>query len=321
VVGAAALREGAIFFVPTVLAGLIALAISPPVRLLESIGVPRGFAAFGLVSGVCAAIGAAIYMLAPSAQSMANEAPAILRRLRAMALRIEREVADTLPSGSTDALGGDDRLIEMAQQIFAAVALNAPATLGALLYGGVLAFFLIHERDHIPRTVMSCAGSFRTRLLLGRAMRDVRLDVSRYLFAIGVINAGLAAATAAVFWAIGVPDAAVWGVATGVLNFVPYIGALILHAALLTIGLATFPSPEIALGAMGALLALNMAENNLVTPTLVGRRVELRPLAVFLAVAFGVWLWGAAGALIATPALLVVRAFGRRMIRAGKPRR
>jgi predicted PurR-regulated permease PerM len=104
------------------------------------------------------------------------------------------------------------------------------------------------------------------------------------------------------------------------LNFIPYLGSLLINVAALAVGVVTFPTIEQALLALGVLVALSAIEANLITPALVGRRVEVGALAVFVAVAFGAWLWGAAGALMATPALLVVRAFALRMVRLRAPR-
>jgi predicted PurR-regulated permease PerM len=316
----AALREGRIFAAPTVIAGLVALALAPAARLIERLGVGRGLAAFALVFGTAAAVGVGVYLLAPAAQTLEDSAGDILRRLERAALRLEREVGEALPeqlSPAPDpaaAPSEDGALVASGRALLTDMALAAPALLGALAYGVFLAFFLLAERERIPRAVLACAGGRGAGLRFARAMRAVQKNVTRYLFAITIINIALGALAAAAFWALGAPSPALWGAAMAALNFMPYVGPALMAVAVLAVGLVTFPSPEIALACAGVVVLLNTVEGYLVTPTIVGRQVQVGALAVFMAVAFGAWLWGAAGALIATPALIVAQAFLRHVV-------
>lgn len=314
----AVLREARLFAIPTVLGALLALALSPLARRLERVGLGSGPVAFLLVFGGVAALAAGLYALAPSAEAMSRQAPVMALKLERMLREIQEEVEDKVPAaaqGDADGSGEDggdgqgDDLMSSGRAWVSEAMLGAPALAGATVYGVFLAFFLLAERARLERATLSLAPAQRHRLALARAYREVRGQVSRYLLAITVINLGLGFATAAAFWAIGMPNPAVWGAAMALLNYMPYLGPIVMNLAVLVVGATTLPNPEDALAPMAALAALNTVEGYIVTPRVVGHRVRVGALAVFFALAFGAWLWGAAGALIATPALIVIRAF------------
>ena len=122
---------------------------------------------------------------------------------------------------------------------------------------------------------------------------------------VSAINAGLAILAFAGLTAIGLPGAALWGVIIFVMNFIVYLGPVTVILGLLFAGVATFD------GGMGFVPAaifagLNAIEGQFVTPSLLGRTMAVNPLLVFLAIVFGLWLWGAIGGIVAIPTLLWV---------------
>ena len=105
------------------------------------------------------------------------------------------------------------------------------------------------------------------------------------------------------------PDPLVWGVAAALLNFLPYVGALIGIVLVAAISLISFQSLGYAVIAPAFYFACTVIEGQFLTPMIVGRRLELNSVAVFIAMAFWTWLWGAMGTLIAVPLLVVVKVF------------
>ncbi|MEM6441739.1 MAG: AI-2E family transporter [Pseudomonadota bacterium] len=194
-----------------------------------------------------------------------------------------------------------------------------PATLAALVYGLFLTYFLVAERRRVGRALISLAGpDFVRRLHVARGIGELRTLLPGYLGAVTLINIGLGAATAAVFHLLGVPSPAAWGAAMTVLNFAPYLGPVVMNVAVLAVGIATFPDPSLAFFASAALASLNTIEGYFLTPLIVGRQVKAGALAIFLAVAFGAWLWGWAGALLATPVLITANVAVRVALEPGR---
>lgn len=147
----------------------------------------------------------------------------------------------------------------------------------------------------------------------------MRTKVARYLLTISIINVMLGIATAVTFWALGMPNPVLWGVGMAILNFIPYLGPAIMNVIVFAVAFVHYPSFFVALLPVAALLMLNLIEGQIVTPMLIGSRIAVGALPVFLAVAFGAWLWGAVGALLATPALIVGQTLTTARRRAQRP--
>jgi len=106
-------------------------------------------------------------------------------------------------------------------------------------------------------------------------------------------------------WALGFPNPAIFGVLAALLNYVPYVGPAVMVVILFTVGLVSFPSLGQAFIAPLAFVLLTTMEGHFITPTVVGRRVTLNPLLIFLALAFWTWMWGPIGAFLAAPLSII----------------
>jgi predicted PurR-regulated permease PerM len=330
----AALQRAEAFAVPTVLSGLLALALAPLAQGAERLGLPRRPTAFLLVLGSVIAVTAAVYLVSPSFDAMQRHGPEMIRELERTLTEIEDEVNDSVSTdddaeGSDAAISaaeppaeespdaqGEERpgLFSSGRQYVTDQLIEAPLLAGSFIYAVFLAFFLLAERRSVARTLLSLLRGYPARLNIARAMRDVRRMVTTYLLAISLINIVLGIATAGIFYALEMPRPLVWGAMMALLNFMPYLGPILMNVIVIAFGVTFLPSPEDVLAPVAALIFLNTIEGYVLTPSIVGRQVRVGPLAVFFAVAFGAWLWGAAGALIATPALIVLRAFVTRTL-------
>lgn len=131
--------------------------------------------------------------------------------------------------------------------------------------------------------------------------------ISVYLGTMALINIAFGAATALLMYALGMPNPVLWGALAAVLNFVPYLGALVTVSILSIVALLSFDDLGQALLVPAAFLVLNQIEGDMLTPWLLGRRLSLNPLVVFLGLVFWAWLWGAVGAFLAVPIMVTVK--------------
>jgi predicted PurR-regulated permease PerM len=151
----------------------------------------------------------------------------------------------------------------------------------------MLTFFLLRDRVMLARQGLSLISQASTRRAVGRAMRDVRTNVARYLLAITVVNLSLGVLVAAAFHLIGMAHAPLWGVAAALANFMPIIGVAILAVVTLAVGIVSFTDPVVALLPFAVVVALNAIEANVVTPMIVGAHIRMAPIAIFVAIALG----------------------------------
>ncbi|MCD1627591.1 MAG: AI-2E family transporter [Paracoccaceae bacterium] len=312
----AALQELRSFAIPTVLALLAAVALEPVARRADKIRIPRSLSAAVIVLAAIGGIAALVYYVLPSADEWNRRAPDILRKLDELLRNLISDLTDAIQGPQFNSDGEEidpmEQLTGSGQSVLAGLAVSVPVFLSGTVYGAVLTFFLLRERALLARWVMALGTNPRRQRALGRAIRDIQSNVSSYLFAILLINTALGLVATALYWAFGIPNPFLWGLLTGVLNFMPYIGPAIMAMILLGVGLVTFPEPQSAFLPVLCLLVLNTVEGQFVTPMLVGRQMRQSALTIFLAITFGAWLWGAAGAILATPVLLVASAFTRR---------
>jgi predicted PurR-regulated permease PerM len=108
---------------------------------------------------------------------------------------------------------------------------------------------------------------------------------------------------------LGMPSPVMWGIAAGLLNFIPYLGGLIGMAALVAVSIVTFPTLAAAALPPLAYLAIQIGESNFVTPMILGRRLELSTVAILIFLALTTWMWGIVGTIIGVPLLVVVKVF------------
>ena len=135
-------------------------------------------------------------------------------------------------------------------------------------------------------------------------VRQAQRDIGLFISTMSLVNVALGVATGLALWAIGLPNPVLWGTTTAVLAFIPYLGPLLITLLLLLAGSVTFGTGVAMLGPPAAFLLLHGIEANFLSPMIMGHRLRLRPVFVFLSVMVWGWLWGIAGAFLAVPLLL-----------------
>jgi predicted PurR-regulated permease PerM len=173
----------------------------------------------------------------------------------------------------------------------------------------VLLFFLIASGDMFYEKIVHVMPTFTDKRKALRIAFDIERRLARYLSTITLINALLGVSVGVAMWMYDMPTPELFGLMAFLLNFVPYVGAVIGIALSVLIALITFPDPWVSLLVGGTYLALTSIEGQLITPYFVGRVLQLNTVIVFLAIAFWAWLWSVVGMIIAVPMLVVVRVF------------
>lgn len=305
---------------PMALALVAGVVLSPLSDFWERRGFPPVLGALIGLAGALLVLSALVVVFQPIVSRLVLQAPKVwadmqetvrsvqglVLGLSEMADEVEAAVADA-GSGAGSGAGPDPAAASEEDAVelptVADAVLAAPGILARMLvFAGVLFFFLLTRReiyDWFARQ-MPAPGQ---RARMAAVLRGAERQVSHYFVTITLINAGLGAATAGWLRFLGMPDAILWGVVAFLFNFLLYLGPAIFVVVLLFAGIATFDGRLAVLPAAGFVL-LNGIEGQFVTPALIGRALRLNPLLVFLALVFGVWLWGPVGGIVAIPLLL-----------------
>ena len=305
--------------VPVLIAMLFGLMLAPPVRLLDRSRVPRGLSSLLMVLLAIAIIGGAISALASPARAWVARMPDALARIETVAKDLRRpfQVATdaTRELGKITQMDGSApvRIVDSSPSPFAAALSAAPAVIGGIVITIVLTFLFLLHGDELLRKFVTLAPHLRAKRDLVEATRTAQSEISMYVLTVTLINAGLGLATAIALWLLHVRDPLLWGGVAALLNYAPFIGPMVTAVMLLVVGFAEAATPALALAPPAAFLGLHLLEGQLLTPHLVGRRLALDPVMVFIAMLVLGWMWGVAGFLLAVPLLTCAKIIAERI--------
>jgi predicted PurR-regulated permease PerM len=304
------------FLMPVVLAVLLQLVFSPVRRQLERWGLPSGLAATLIVGTLVAGLAGGVAGLAVPAASWIDRAPEIGRelrwkvgQLRGMTEGVEeaaKQVDEITRPGDEP---GVQRVRVEEDGNALAIALSLPAVLAQVVFTLILLFFLLASGDMFYEKIVAVLPTFGDKRRAIRIAYDIERKVSRYLFTITLINAGLGLAIGIAMWWLGMPNPALFGILGFLLNYIPYVGALVGVASAVVVAIVSLDTLEQAFVVGAAYLALTSIEGQFVTPWFVGRNLRLNTVVVFLSVTLFAWLWSVVGMLVATPLLVAIRTF------------
>lgn len=291
---------------PTTAAFVIALMLSPLSERADELRVPPVVTAILLWFAVVAIFYGVVTLVSSPVVAWIGKAPDIGRTIQDKLQLLDRPLAAlrdirnaVLPSQNQK--GVDVDVVALLQ----GAALVVTPALGQLLIFFVALFFMLLGRRQLRHVFVRFFAHHEARLRTLKIMNDVERNLTSYLSVVAVINASVGIGAGLIAAAVGLPDPVAWGVLGFVLNFLPYIGAGIMELGMFLVGLVTFPS--FAHAAIAPLLYIGMAmvEGQFLMPGLVGRRLTLNPLTVFLSMVFWAWLWGPVGAFLAVPLLII----------------
>jgi len=305
-----ALYFGRDLLIPVIAAILAGYLLKPVARGLRRLGLPAMAGTILVFALFVGTLGGGIYLLAPPAARWVQTLPENLdkaeRRLRNVIRSVGavRQAVDDVAAVAASTAPGEPEMVKVAPPAVSARILDGAHNL--VVGGGVAAFllfFLLASGETFLRRTVSMLPALSQKKQLVRISHGIERDLSRYMVMTSLINAGLGVTVGTVIALIGVPNPVLWGVAVALLNFVPYIGAIICVLLIGLVAIVSIESTGRALLAPAAYVLLNVLEAYVITPHLVGRRFSLNPVAVFGAVVFWGWLWGIPGALLAVPIL------------------
>lgn len=299
---------------PVTIAILLNFLFSPAVRWLKKrLRLPYAVSALFIIMLLITTVTFTIYNLAQPAAEWVSQAPASLRRVEAKLKVLRKPVEEVSQTAQRveEMAGADDgpQTVRLKEDgLREAILGNTQSVVvgGALVC--MLLFFLLAGGDLFLQKVIKVMPTLKDKKMALAISQETERSVSTYLAATTAINVGLGVLTGIAMLIIGLPNPALWGIVGGLLNFIPYIGGLLAVVVLGLAGMATFDSTTHALMPAIAYFGLTNLES-FVTPYILGARLSLNPVVVFLSVLFWGWLWGIPGALLAVPIMATVKIF------------
>ena len=315
------------FLVPLLIGILGSYTLSPLVDRLQSRLVPRALAAALVLVLLAGGTAWVAYAVSGQAAAMIEKLPEAARKLRQSQtvsrqsvptpLQNVKEAASELQRVATDAAQkpGTRTVIRAEAQTSSwlqdyalaqsALLLSVLAQMPIVL---LLTYFLLASGDHFRRKLVHFVGpSLARKKDALRALVEIDSQVQRYLLVTLASNALIGLITWLAFLALGVEQAAAWGVLAGVLHFIPYLGALATAVIAGVAGYLQFGAPLPALGVAALATLIGGAIGMGFMPWLQSRYAGVNAAVLFIALLFFGWLWGVAGLLLGAPLIAIAK--------------
>ena len=303
-------------FVPVALALLFALILSGPVEALHKKHIPRSLSAVLILVVALSIIGGIVSLMWTPTEEWFAKAPqtiAIIKKKTGPVIKFMSRIDDLRKNaGNLTAQGHSSApppaSVPSTTEAAPALILDvgAPALAAVMTFMIVTLFLLAGGPPMMAKMTAAFVDNLKASYVLN-IIEKVRGEVGHFYLTTTVINIGLGILTGLAMWAWGMPTPYLWGALAAGLNYFPYAGAAITLVTVTLVAMVSFDTSGHIFGVAGTYVALATLEGQVVQPLVVGRRLEVNPLLIFLGLWFGGQFWGIAGIVLATPTLVALK--------------
>jgi len=320
-------------FIPVMLGLLCSYALTPMVDRLERWHIPRALGAGVLLLVLIGAIGGGAYFLRDDASRLVTALPEAVQKVKVATDREKRAAKPLPPSTLESVQKAAEQLVQVTSGDSSTTTTTrvtqvqvAPArfnikdylwtgTMGLARVVGqgvvtlFMTFFLLTAGDTFRRKLVRVAGNtLAQRKITVQALNEITEQIQRYLLLHLFISALVGVVTGLCFWAMGLENAALWGVVGAVFRLVPYVGSAAAAGGAALVAFLQFGSVNMALAVLVLSVTIHSIAGTLITPWLASRASRLNPVAIFIGVIAWGWLWGVWGLLLGVPILMAIKA-------------
>ncbi|MDQ1409472.1 MAG: hypothetical protein QOJ41_1207, partial [Acidobacteriaceae bacterium] len=286
--------------------------LDPIVEFLERMRMPRTLASMITVLLLIGVLGAVGYGLFSRASDFAANWPKYSGTLRNAVNSVETKLngIERQVSETSSQQKGPSKTVAGAENALRAAVVHIIGSLSGLVlevtFVPFLVFFMLAEKQEVWHSTLQLFPVSR-RTSVKETLEDLRDVLRDYLVGMSLMTLIVMAASSLFFWAMGLDYPILTGIVSGLLNMVPYFGAVLSWLPPFLIALAKLHSAGSYALIAGVLMAIHMLANNLLAPALVGKKVRLNALSITIALLFWGFIWGGMGLLLAIPLTAALR--------------
>jgi predicted PurR-regulated permease PerM len=293
---------------PILAAFVVGVMLSPLAQRLEAVRVSRSVAALLIVCAVALLMALIIALIIPRVSELTTGLPAFAASLKEKLHVFDGLIGLWRRLTSTVAEGPKNDAVALPLPgitwVPSTIGILLPPITGFLFFLVVLLLFIAKWPD-LRRGLVMTFASRDSRLTVLKILNDIESGLANYLLTVALINLSVGAITGVICALTGMPNAIGFAALAATLNFIPVVGPIATFVALILVGVVTAPTLAEGLVPAAGFTLLIVVEGQFVTPTIIGRQLELNALAVLLSLAFWTWLWGPMGAFLSSPILIV----------------
>jgi predicted PurR-regulated permease PerM len=304
------------FFLPIILAVLLDFLLSPLIRAMKRARIPEPLGAAVVIVVLLGAAGAAVYGLVEPAKEWGSKLPASmreaedrLRKLRTPVEQVSKTAEQVEQVAKVDNGAKTQEVVVKGPTLTERLFGTTQTLIASAVEVIILLYFLLAAGDLFLQKLIKVLPLLRDKKKAVAIARETEASISTYLVTVTLVNLGLGVAVAIVMFLLNMPNPVLWGALAALAEFVPYLGATALIALLTLAGLVTFEQVGHALLIPAAYLGVNVLQSQVFSPLILGRRLTLNPVAIFVGLVFWWWIWGIPGAFIAVPLIATFKIF------------
>ncbi|MEO8878765.1 MAG: AI-2E family transporter [Gemmatimonadaceae bacterium] len=311
------------FLIPIVYAVLLSFLLSPLIRLFSRFKIPPPVGAGIIILSLLAVVGLTGYELAGPLGRFASDAPHTLITAEAKLTKLLRplqratktaeQVASAASATAAGTSGGGPakptQVVVAGPSVITRAFGTTQRVVGIVLEVTILLYFLLAAGDLFLQKLIKVLPAGNEKQLAVQIARETESSISTYLVTTSIVNVVEGAVVTLVMWAWGMPSPFLWGALVAAFEFIPYLGAVAIIGLLTIAALTTYDSVGHALLIPASYLFINVIQGNFVSPVLLGHKLALNPVAIFVGLTFWFWVWGIPGAFIAVPLMATFKIF------------
>jgi predicted PurR-regulated permease PerM len=301
---------------PLVLALLLSYLLVPLVRGLARLRIPPHLGAGIVLLALIGAIGYSVSRLSEPAAGWIEKAPYSLQQLKQKLVPLKKPMEKVAEAtGEIDKLTSPEepqakpQTVVVKKSPLAEVFTQGPEFVASAVVMLILLYFLMAYDGVFLNKIIRITPRLGDKKRAVSIMREIEIQISRYLLTITGINICLGVAVGTTVHFLGMRNPIMWGVMVAMLNFVPYLGALTGIICMTLGAVLSFDSLGHALIIPASYLVIAVLEGNFITPMVLGRSLTLNPVIILIALAFWGWMWGISGMILAVPILATFKIF------------
>lgn len=308
-----------LFLIMVLIAGLIAISLHDGAHLLEKVGIPRKWGVMiTLIAAVSVFMSVGFVLSAPfygQLKAFLAELPEDLESSRPFFKGLLEVPLERVPLVSTEFFSV---LADWFSENAAIFDLDLPALfppVGTLVWGLISALIIVMvvvaTGIYLAMTPVSLLNAFlrlfnkKTRGRAGKVLRDLYEDLHTWPIATLLSMAAVGTMMGSAYWMIGLPSALLLGVVAGLLEVIPYFGAVI--AAIPAVITAAAVSPTLVFFTLLTVILVQTINRNVVIPSIMSKVVKVHPAIVAISVIPIYWIFGLLGVFLVVPICVVFK--------------